>query len=217
MAQWHQKRGHMHHYDRTAHVYNTRYTEEQSLKTETALRNLKLKSDSAMVDLGCGTGLLLPKIRKKAKTIVCLDISKGMLNEAKHNTRHSADIHLIQADADYTPLLPGQFDLTFAITLLQNMPRPQQTLQEIKRITKPNARIVVTGLKKRFTQQSFLKLLKEAGLETQLTDADNNLKCHIATCRKSVAPRNLWRSEPHWEPNARRNTKAASATARAKA
>ncbi len=191
MAQWRQKRGHMHHYDRTAHIYNTRYIEEQSLKTETALRNLKLKSDSAIVDLGCGTGLLLPKIWKKAKTIVCLDISKGMLDEAKHNTRHSPDIHLIQADADYAPLLSGQFDLTFAITLLQNMPRPQQTLQEMGRITKPDAQIVVTGLKKRFSQQSFLKLLKKAGLETQLQDADNNLKCHIATCKKGVTPRNL--------------------------
>lgn len=191
MAQWRRKRGHIRHYDRTAQFYSALYTEEQTLKVETALQSLELRGHSAMVDLGCGTGLLPSKVVDKAEIIVGLDTSKGMLEEAKRNTRLSPEIHLIRADADHAPLLPRQFDVAFAITLLQNMPCPQQTLQEMQRITKPDAQIVVTGLKKRFTRQRFLGLLKEAGLRAQLIDTDDKVKCHIATCKRrdSMEPR----------------------------
>jgi ubiquinone/menaquinone biosynthesis C-methylase UbiE len=184
MAQWKQKRAHMRHYDQTAHLYNTRYAEEQNLKMKAALRSLKPKIQSRYIDLGCGTGLLLPKIVKSAKNIVCLDISKGMLKEVKPNSRHSANVHLIQADADYTPLRHGYFDVAFAITLLQNTPHPEQSLQEMKRITKPDAAMIITGLKKCFTPKSLFSLLQDAGFQTHLLNTDDNLKCHIASCRK---------------------------------
>jgi ubiquinone/menaquinone biosynthesis C-methylase UbiE len=184
MAQWRQKLGHMHHYDQTAQVYDTRYTEEQNLKIKTILRSLRLKNQSTIIDLGCGTGLLLPKIRKKARTIICLDISKGMLKKVKLGTKLPADVHPIQADADHTPFSNEHFDAAFAITLLQNMPNPRQTLQETKRITKPDAQIIITGLKKHFALRRFLQLLRNAKLTAKQLEADEKLKCHIAFCRK---------------------------------
>jgi ubiquinone/menaquinone biosynthesis C-methylase UbiE len=184
MAQWRQKRGHIRHYDKTAHVYNALYAEEQRLKMASALTRLMFKGHPAIVDLGCGTGLLLPEVAKKAETIVGLDICRGMLDEAKHHTGLSSGIHLIRADVDHAPLLQGRFDVAFAVTLLQNMPRPQQTLQEMQRLTKPDAQIVVTGLKKSFTRQRFSSLLAGAGLRAQLLDTDDEVKCHVAVCTK---------------------------------
>lgn len=184
MAEWKQKRQHMRYYNRTAHLYNIRYTEEQSLKIKAAFENLAFGKQSSILDLGCGTGMLLPKMQKTAKNIVCLDISKGMLKEAKPCIKRSANVHLILADADHTPLRHGYFDTVFAITLLQNMPNPHHTLQEIKYISKPNASIIITGLKKHFTERSFLRLLKNAGLKTKLLKTDDDLKCHVATCQK---------------------------------
>jgi ubiquinone/menaquinone biosynthesis C-methylase UbiE len=184
MAQWKQKRAHMHHYDKTSHLYDTRYAEEQSLKIDAALESLKPAIQSRCIDLGCGTGLLLPKIMKSAKNIVCLDMSKGMLKEVKPSLRHSINVHLIQADVDYTPLLRGYFNVAFAITLLQNTPNPEQSLQEMKRITKPDATMIITGLKKCFTPKSLLTLLQDAGFQTHLLNTDGGLKCHIASCKK---------------------------------
>jgi ubiquinone/menaquinone biosynthesis C-methylase UbiE len=184
MAQWRQKRGHMRYYDKTAHGYNALYAEEQRLKIEIALKDLELKAHSAMVDLGCGTGLLLPRAAEKAETVVCLDTSRGMLEAAKSNARLSPGIHLIRADADHTPLRQGLFDAVCAITVLQNMPRPHQTLQEIWRITKPDAQLILTGLKKHFTRQDFTSLLENAGLCVHLLAPDDKAKCHIVTCRK---------------------------------
>jgi len=184
MAQWKQKRVHLRHYDQTAHLYNTRYAEEQNLKIEAALKSLKPTIQPRYIDVGCGTGLLLPKIMKNAKTIVCLDMSKGMLKEVKPSLRHTVNVHLIQADVDYTPLRNGYFNMAFAITLLQNTPNPKQSLQEIKRVTKPDATMIITGLKKCFTPKSLLTLLQNAGFQTYLLNTDDHLKCHIASCKK---------------------------------
>jgi ubiquinone/menaquinone biosynthesis C-methylase UbiE len=184
MAQWKQKRAHMQYYDKTSHLYDTRYAEEQRLKIDAALEILEPALQSKYVDLGCGTGLLLPKIMKSAKTIVCLDMSKGMLRKVKPSLRRSANVHLIQADVDYTPLRRGYFNVAFAVTLLQNTPNPEQSLQEMKRITRPDAAMIITGLKKCFTPKSLLALLQDAGFQTHLLNTDDGLKCHIASCRK---------------------------------
>lgn len=184
MAEWKEKRQHMRHYNHTAHLYNLRYTEEQNLKIKVATENFDHAKQGLILDLGCGTGLLLPKIREMAKDVVGLDISKGMLEAVNPFVKRSANVHLVLADADHTPFRSGYFDTVFAITLLQNMPNPHNTLQEVKRITKSNASIIVTALKKRFTEHSFLELLEKADLQPKLLKSDADLKCHIAACKK---------------------------------
>ncbi len=173
----------MRHYNRTAHAYNTRYADEQNLKIDAALENLKLRR-GLILDLGCGTGLLLPRIQKMVKDIVGVDVSKGMLKEIAPSVKHSENVHFILADADHTPLRHGYFDAVFAVTLLQNMPNPRNTLEEMKRVTKPDASIIVTGLKKQFAQQSFLELLKDAELKPQLLKTDESVKCHVAIAKR---------------------------------
>jgi len=183
MSTWEQKRRHMHHYNHTANIYNTRYAEEQSLKIEAAIDGLNL-SEGFVIDLGCGTGLLLKKIQGVAKDIVCLDVSKNMLKQIEMRMKYTFNVHLILADADYSPFKQDCFDICFAITLLQNMPSPHRTLQEIKRITKPDATIIITGLKKHFTQQGFLQLLKSTALDTVQLKTDDKLKCYVGICAK---------------------------------
>ncbi|MCL6579571.1 MAG: hypothetical protein K6T73_09345, partial [Candidatus Bathyarchaeota archaeon] len=73
------------------------------------------------------------------------------------------------------------FNYVFCITLLQNTPNQFKTLNEIKRVAKKDATIVVSGLKKVFTRQTFKRLLKKADLQIVAFKSEN-LKCHIAVC-----------------------------------
>jgi ubiquinone/menaquinone biosynthesis C-methylase UbiE len=190
MAAWKQKRRHVRYYNRVAPTYDVLYQEEQRLKMDVALRHVELPPRSCILDLGCGTGLLaLSKIGEKARMMIGLDVSKGMLNLSNPSVR-STSVHLVLADADHTPLRRGCFDGVFAITLLQNMPNPLETLREIRQLAKLDAPIVVTGLKKRFTPDSFRQLLESAKLEAKLVATDEKVKCHIALCtrRRSRGP-----------------------------
>ncbi|MCW4052879.1 MAG: class I SAM-dependent methyltransferase [Candidatus Bathyarchaeota archaeon] len=185
MASWKEKRQQRNLYNRTAHIYDLRYEDEQRSKFTAVLNNLNVDSDSLVLDLGCGTGLLLSKLRG-AREIVGLDISREMLHRAKLIVGCIENIHLVLGDADNIPLRCSHFDLVFAITLLQNMPNPSSTLQEIKRITKPNALINVTGLKIHFPEDCFAELLKVSRMKAKFVMEKDNVKCHIAICKKNV-------------------------------
>lgn len=182
MAYWKQKRRIMKRYDRSAHAYDAQYFEEQQTKIRTALTEIHLEKTDVVIDVGCGTGQLLPHITTMVKLIVCIDISSNLIRQAKTRTLNAKNIALLRADADHLPLRPHKFDVAFAITLLQNMPRPIQTLVEMKRVTKEKANLIVTGLRKSFDEQHFTQLLKQTGLAINSLELDDAQREYVAVC-----------------------------------
>ncbi len=183
MSEWYKKRDMMRHYDLTAHIYDMQYAEEQTAKIEAAMESVNMEKQDLVLDVGCGTGLLFKYVANKAKTIVGLDISRKILLHAKERVKKFPNVYLIWADADNMPLKEKIFDHVFAVTLIQNTPNPVKTLNEVKRVTRENAVIVVTGLKKKFSLEIFEGLLRDAGLNIVALKSEN-LKCHVAVCAK---------------------------------
>jgi len=185
MAEWKKKRRTIRHYDQLSKVYDAQYSEEQEAKIKAALNGLELRNKNVVLDAGCGTGLLFHHIAKKVKLVAGLDFSSHVLREAKKRTKQLHNIALLKADADQTPFQNQTFDTVFAITLLQNTPNAAHTLEEIKRLSKNQAAIVATGLKKRFTQESFTNLLQQAKLNIKVLKTNEKLKGYVAICTKS--------------------------------
>ena len=171
----------MHRYDLTAQMYNERYIEEQEDKYKKALANIKLTNKSVVLDAGCGSGLLFGYI-DFVDMVVGVDVSRKLLLQAKEKTRKTRNINVFLADTDYLPFKSKLFSEVFAFTVLQNMPKPIDTLNELKRVAKQRGRIIVTGLKKAFTHVAFMNLLKKSGLQVVHFDDDEKLKCYIAIC-----------------------------------
>ena len=184
MTEWTKKREVMRHYDFSASVYDAQYAEEQNAKMKAMLNSIGLNKDSFVLDAGCGTGLLLKHIEKSANLIVDLDISLKILKKAKKCAKQLSKVEVIRADADFLPFQNNVFDATFAITLLQNMPDPLVTLHEMKRVSKEYATIIITGLKKKFSQKIFVKLLYKAGLHVSVMKTNSQMNETVATCRK---------------------------------
>ena len=182
MTQWNRKRNVMRHYDRIARIYDRQYAEEQKAKIDPIVPYMCLDEESFVLDAGCGTGILFP-ITSKVQSIIGVDISTKLLQEAKQYTRKFSNAHIICADSDYLPLQNRIFNKVFAITLLQNTPNPSATLEEIKRTSKSQAIIAVTALKKEFSMENFTKLLDNAQLEILTMKTDEKLKDYIAICK----------------------------------
>jgi ubiquinone/menaquinone biosynthesis C-methylase UbiE len=180
LNKWDQKRRIIRRYDLTAQMYDERYGEEQEAKYKVAMEGLNVSNSSLILDVGCGTGLFFPFAAEKAKMVVGLDISSKLLAKAKERARNLGNVHLVRGDADHLPFKNHSFSVVSAFTLLQNTPKPLITLKEIKRTTKPNGFIVVTGLKKAFSLTKFTQLLKEAGLSPISIGDDDFLKCYVA-------------------------------------
>ena len=180
MNEWNQKRKMIRRYDLTAKIYNARYAEEQELKYAKALAQLSITRSLDVLDVGCGTGLLFKHVAAKAKTTVGVDASRRLLAQAKESAGDFPNVHLIRADADHLPFKDGCFGLVFAFTVLQNMPKPLETVNEVKRVAKPDASLVVTGLKKAFSLDAFKNLLQRACLRLVSLEDVDALKCYVA-------------------------------------
>jgi len=178
-SHWSKKISSMEHYDKISKSYDEQYGEEQVRKIRTAIEMMgKLKS-GVVLDLGSGTGLLIPHL-PDVDLLVEVDISLGMLGRGKEKARKGHSVDFIQADADYTPFRPKSFNAVLAITLLQNMPQPEKTVEEALRITKKGGKIVITALKKKFTLYKFLKTLLAAGVRVVRIEVDAELKDYVA-------------------------------------
>ena len=182
MTYWRQKRRTMKRYDHSAHVYDAQYSEEQQTKIRTALTKVIFRKEGFIIDLGCGTGQLLPYVTRLVNLVVCVDVSRNLLAQAKTRAQHRRQVLLLRADADNLPFQSCKFDVAFAITLLQNMPNPIQTLNEMKRVTREDGICVVTGLKKCFSEQQFEELMKQAEFEIHSLKLDEAQREYIAVC-----------------------------------
>jgi ubiquinone/menaquinone biosynthesis C-methylase UbiE len=185
---WKQKRSAIKHYNQTAKTYNQQYMEEQNIKIAVALEALpqSIDENAVILDAGCGTGIFFRHIARKAKRTVGIDISIKLLKKAKAITRTYRNIALIRADTDFLPFKAEAFTHACAFTLLQNTPNPKDTLEEIERVTRREATLVITGLKKYFTHTAFVKLLEKAQLDILALKTDNELKDFVAICRKRL-------------------------------
>lgn len=185
MTVWQAKRKTMQHYDSTASSYDALYADEQNRQIEAALKHVRLKEESRVIDVGCGTGLLFSRIDNKINFAVGIDISRKLLLQAKKRAKQTdPQVALLLADADHMPFKDKAFNTAFAMTLLQNMPHENATLKEIKRILEPNSLVAVTGLKKKYTLEDFAAVLKKAGLRILASENEETLKGHVAICQR---------------------------------
>jgi ubiquinone/menaquinone biosynthesis C-methylase UbiE len=185
LADWKDKRRVMQRYDLTAEMYEERYAEEQKAKYKAALESVEV-TGSMVLDVGCGSGLFFSEVTPQSKIVVGLDISRKLLLKAKAQADGSKNVLVLQADADHLPFKDGSFDVVFAFTVLQNMPKPIATLKEFKRATKLGGRVVITGLKKAFSIHAFMDTLEGSSMK-MISFVDNKeLKCYIATLATSA-------------------------------
>jgi len=185
VASWKDKRKIMQRYDLTAEMYEERYSEEQRAKYEAALKNLD-EIAGTVLDIGCGTGLFFREIAAQASLVVGVDISRKLLLKAKQQARGFGNVFVLQADADNLPFTKSFFDVIFAFTVLQNMPKPPETLIELKRVAKENGRVIVTALKKVFALPMFMDLLDSSGLKVVSFVDDENLKCYVSVLTLNI-------------------------------
>jgi ubiquinone/menaquinone biosynthesis C-methylase UbiE len=163
-------------------MYDARYAEEQEAKYHSALASIE--TSGLILDVGCGTGLLFRHIASKAKDVVGVDVSKSLLLHAKARAHKSQNVDLVQADADHLPFKNNKFNTVFAFTVLQNMPKPLETMMEIHRTAAFSAYVVITGLKKIFSTKVFMMMLHDSGFRPVSLKNEEKLTCYLAFGRK---------------------------------
>lgn len=144
-------------YNTTFNSYDELYRSEQYEKYDSVKTYLApiVDSDTLMLDLGCGTGLLYEyissKICRKCRTYyVGVDTSINMLKLAKRKILRNEKIlsDLILSDAEHLPFRNECFNAIFAFTVVQNIPYFECFISETKRVIKKRSLTIVSIPKK---------------------------------------------------------------------
>lgn len=107
----------------------------------------KLKPNSKVLDLGCGTGHLSKFIKDLGHEVIGLDPSKKMLNFAKNNF---PEIEFVEGISAELPFKNNTFDYVVSIEVLRYLNKKDvlQTYEEIYRVLKPESFFNATHVNK---------------------------------------------------------------------
>ncbi len=100
------------------------------------------------VDLGCGTGGVLEALRHGSQSVIGVDGSSRMLELARRRFAEGSGVDLNKislriGELDHLPLRDAEADFACINLVLHHISEPRLVLTEIKRILKPNSRLLV--------------------------------------------------------------------------
>lgn len=124
-------------------------------------------SETAL-DIGCGHGASLPALARRAKAVVAIDISVGMIDDARQPAIPS--VVFVQADAARLALRDRRFDLVLAAFMLYHVADINEAVAEARRALRPGGSYLVT-LNGARDKHELRELWAQAALNALGTDA----------------------------------------------
>ena len=126
----------------THRLYSDRHSDTFG---EWLLAQVAAPAGALVADIGCGPGLYHPALAARGARIVAIDMSPGMVREAREQAqREGFSIDGIVASAEHLPLRDGAFDRVMANHMLYHVPDQPRALREMRRIARAGARIVLS-------------------------------------------------------------------------
>jgi len=137
-------------------------TPEEIERTRVFSRHFDLGKGETVLDVGCGTGRLIPFIEEaigEHGMLVELDLSIEMLKigRMKHRT---GGLHFVQADAHHLCLRDHLFSTVICMAFFPHISDKAYALSEFKRILKPGGIMMVTHQMSREELNHFHKEVK---------------------------------------------------------
>lgn len=131
-------------YSRLAERYDRRWSFYVNATIGETLNRLEIEPGERILDLGCGTGVLIQHLLQIAPKIqiIGIDSSAEMLEIAKQKLPESVELKV--GSADNLPFPSNYFDVVVSTSAFHFFRDPSQVLQEAKRVLKPNGRLVIT-------------------------------------------------------------------------
>jgi ubiquinone/menaquinone biosynthesis C-methylase UbiE len=107
-----------------------------------------------ILEIGCGTGLILKRLEPLCRLAVGIDLSAGMLKVARER-----GLHVLQCPANTLPLPDESFDTVVSFKVLAHIPEIEATLFELSRVTRPGGHLLLEFYN-RYSLRTLIKKLK---------------------------------------------------------
>ncbi len=91
-----------------------------------------------VLEVGCGTGLVLSRLRESARSARGLDVSPGMVRVAKER-----GLEVVLGSATAIPFADQSFDLTCSFKVLAHIPDLGRAVAEMARVTRVGGHVAI--------------------------------------------------------------------------
>jgi SAM-dependent methyltransferase len=112
-------------------------------------------------EAGCGTGLLLAEAAQVGRSVMGLDLSRGMLARARDR-----GLRIVQGSLTAVPLPNDSVDLVYSMKVLAHVPPIREAVAELARITRPGGHLLLEF----YNPRSLRYLAKVIGGATPITE-----------------------------------------------
>lgn len=130
-------------FDQSAAHWDAWENDDTRARLREIIAGLNIAPQADVLDVGCGTGILLPLLRQaigEEGLLVALDISREMLLRAQAKGYRVA---YLQGDAQTLPLAPRVFDWIICNAVLPHFPDKPRALRELARALRVGGMLVI--------------------------------------------------------------------------
>lgn len=135
---------------------------------------LRLEPSHALVEAGCGAGMILSYLKKNAAKIYGCDLSSGLIRKA---AAHLPGVPLCVSDAHDLPFQSGIFDRVLCYGVFMYFPDENyaaETIRELMRVTKRGGKILIGEISNPDKLEDYHREKERLGLVKKKDSRDNS-------------------------------------------
>jgi ubiquinone/menaquinone biosynthesis C-methylase UbiE len=96
-----------------------------------------------ILDLGCAAGGEIPELRRRAFSVIGIDLSLRMLEAARRRFADDSEVQFCQADVEKLPFSSQSMDHVVCLGVFEFLPGYESALNEIHRVLRPGGLAVL--------------------------------------------------------------------------
>jgi ubiquinone/menaquinone biosynthesis C-methylase UbiE len=166
-------------------------------RLEMSISNLGEKKSEALLEIGYGSGLLLPELARRTNRLVAIDIH-GQVPEVYRMLEHEgvkAELH--QGSLYEMPFADGEFDAIACFSVLEHLTDLDGAMREFSRVTRPGAVLALGFPIRNFITDAFFRA---AGYEPRKLHPSSHRDIEQAIRRQSKLSLDRIRIFPRFAP-----------------
>ncbi|MBI4977801.1 MAG: class I SAM-dependent methyltransferase [Spirochaetes bacterium] len=148
--------------------------------------HVSMKPETAVLDIGCGTGALTSVLHERGLAVTGADASASMLRQAKHHTKNAIPFHLVRP-GEALPFADKTFSLVVSSFVAHGLTAPHRAglYREAKRLAK-DAVVFIDYGKKRNIGASIIEFFEGGDYFNFRDNAESEMRAHFSSV--SVIP-----------------------------
>src|SRR3954470_6904704 len=119
----------------------------------------------SVLEVGCGTGLILHRTARFARSAAGIDLSAGMLMKAQQR-----GLQVAQASATALPIATASIDVAYSFKVLAHIPDIQGAMREMARVVRPGGWVLAEF----YNARSLRRLVKAIKPPTAVSDTTHD-------------------------------------------